>query len=106
MDRKNYDAALDLINEYIGNVPEDFYAHQVRAYIYYYRKEYEKGIEEITYTLSLPGENLGVLYNLRGVCYHGLSNMNTACDDFEAAMNLGEPNGKSNFERFCKNRIK
>jgi tetratricopeptide (TPR) repeat protein len=104
MDRKNYDSALELINEYIGHVPDDFYAHQVRAYIYYYQKEFNKSIEEITHTLTLPGDNPGVLYNLRGVCYHGLNDMNAACKDFEAAMNLGEPNGKANFERFCKNR--
>ena len=104
MDKKNYDRALSMINEFIGHVEGDFYAHQVRAYIYYYRKEYEKCVEEINYTLSLPGDNLGTITNLRGVCYHALKDMDAACKDFEAAMKMGEPNGKSNYDRFCKNR--
>jgi O-antigen ligase/Tfp pilus assembly protein PilF len=104
MDNRNYTRALTLINEYIGHVPGDFFAHQVRAYIYYYQKEYEKSVEEITYTLSLPGDNTGAITNLRGVCYHALNDLDAACKDFEAAMKLGEPNGISNYERFCKNR--
>lgn len=104
MDRKNYTEAMELINEYIGNVPDDFYAHQVRAYILYYQGEYEKSVEEISNTLLLPGNDRGAITNLRGVCYHALRDLDSACKDFEAAMKLGEPNGKSNYDRFCKNR--
>ena len=104
LDRKNYAEAMALINEYIVNVPGDFYAHQVRAYLFYYQEEYEKSIEEISYTLKLPGDDLGPMHNLRGVCYHALNDLESACKDFEAAMKLGEPNGKSNYDRFCKNR--
>jgi O-antigen ligase/tetratricopeptide (TPR) repeat protein len=105
MDRKNYESAMVLINDYIGNVPGDFYAHQVKAYIYYYRKDYRECIKEIDHTLTLKGDNLGPITNLRGVCYHALNDMDSACKDFEAAMKLGEANGRSNYDRFCKNRL-
>jgi tetratricopeptide (TPR) repeat protein len=100
-DKKDYPAALAHINTLIGNVPDYFEARQLRAFIYYYMNDYSKCIEEISYAMSLS-ENTGALFNLRGVCYRSLNDMESSCKDFMKAMQMGNTDGKTNYERFCK----
>jgi Tfp pilus assembly protein PilF len=100
--RKDYKNALTQLNNYLENVPDDFNARRLRVYTYYYLKEYQKGLEEANYTLTLSEDNAAIL-NIRGVFYRQLEDMDSACKDWEAAMNKGNADGKSNYERFCKN---
>jgi len=101
MNNKNYASALVYINQFIEKVPGNFDGHQRRAYIYYYQADYRRCIEEVNYALTLK-ENDGNITNLRGVCYHALNEMESACKDFEAAMKVGNNDGRTNYNRFCK----
>jgi len=96
----DYRSALTWLDRFLENVPDDFNALRLRASVYYYLKEYRKCIEEIDYAISLTKET-GGLINLRGVCYRALNNMDSACKDFETAMQMGDADGKTNWERFC-----
>lgn len=100
-DKKDYSQALPHLNKFIENVPDNFDAHQLRAYIYYYQKNYPKSVEEIDYALTLSDNNTASLINLRGVNYLDLKENEAACKDFEAAMKMGNKDGKTNYERFC-----
>jgi putative inorganic carbon (hco3(-)) transporter len=105
MNKKNYAVALQFINRYISNVPDDFDAHHRRAYIYYYQGNYRQCVDEISYTLTLSGTmagNTGKLINLRGVCYYELNDKELACKDFETSMKMGNNDGKTNYDMFCK----
>jgi putative inorganic carbon (hco3(-)) transporter len=103
MNAKNYASALAYINKFIENVPGNFDAHRRRAYIYYYMNKYTESIGEISYALTLSGDT-GAIINLRGVCYHALKDLESACRDFEQSMRLGDKDGMSNYERFCKSQ--
>ena len=102
MDKKNYTAALENINLFIEKVPGNFDAHQRRAYIYYYQNNYRQCIEEIDFALTLPGSSGGAIINLRGVCHYSLNEMEAACTDFDKSMQLGNNDGITNYNRFCK----
>ena len=99
-----YTKALSLIDKYIGAVPNDFTSHQQRAIILYYLKEYQSCIKEIDLSLTLKN-NVGFLINLRGVCYYALNDLTSACKDFESASQLGIADGKTNYDRFCKEKL-
>ncbi len=101
--KKEYSEALVLLNEFIGEVPKDYFAHQHRAYIYYYQKEYKKCIDESTLITSFV-TNQGDIFNLRGMCFKVLDEMENACKDFTKAASLGNENGKKNVDRYCKNK--
>ena len=100
-DRKDYRSALVHLNTYLENVPDDFLAHRLRVYIYYYLKEYQKGLEEANHALTLREDN-GVVLNMRGVLYRQLNDMDSACKDWKAAMDKGNADGRTNYDRFCK----
>jgi putative inorganic carbon (HCO3(-)) transporter len=100
INKKNYTSALECINQFILDVPGDFDAHRLRAFIYYYQNNYHKSIEEIDYALTLSAGN-GEIINLRGVCYYALKEPEAACKDFNTAMQMGIKEGKTNYERFC-----
>jgi Tfp pilus assembly protein PilF len=98
--KKDYSNALTYLDRFIGNVPDYIDARSLRAYVYYYLNDYRKSIEEANYAINLS-EDTGTLINLRGVCYRALKDMDAACKDFEKAMQMGDKDGKTNFERFC-----
>ena len=90
-----------MLNEYIGKVPKDYFAHELRAYIYFYLKEFQKCLDETTFTISLASYQGGI-FNLRGVCYKTLNDMEKACHDFKKAASLDDENAKRNVDRYCK----
>ena len=102
--KQDYSTALIYLNRYIGNVPANFIAHQLRAFIYYYQENYFQCIEEISYAITLSEDIGGRLVNLRGVCHYGINNLEAACKDFETAMIMGNKDGKTNYELYCKSK--
>ena len=103
MNKKNYASALEHINLFIEKVQDYFPAHQVRAYIYYYQGNYRDCIREIDYAVTLS-DDTDLLVNLRGVCHYTLKEMDAACKDFETAMQMGNKDGRTNYDRFCREK--
>ena len=99
--KKEYNTALKLLNEYIEEVPKDYLAHELRSYIFYYKKDIQKCISETTYIISLS-TNQGSIFNLRGSCYVKIDDMKNACNDFIKAASLGDEDGEKNVDKFCK----
>jgi putative inorganic carbon (hco3(-)) transporter len=100
---KDYSKAMASVNEYIALAPDDFFGHQLRAFIFYYLQEYQACIDEINKAVKLSGD-AGALISLRGVCHRNLNDMAAACKDFEKAMKMGNADGKTNYEKFCRGK--
>ena len=100
-DNKDYTAALVHINTFISHVPDNFTARQLKAYILYYKGEYNKCLEEIDIAMKLTSDT-GGLYNLRGVTYYALNDLDSACKAFQSAMKVGNAEAKTNYDRYCK----
>ena len=98
--KKRYDAALIALNAYIDDVPENPDAFRMRAFTKYYLHKYESGIDDINHFFDIHGKDPSLL-NLRGVCLGIGNDIEAACLDFEAAMQMGSEKGKMNYERFC-----
>ncbi len=99
----NHSAALDLFNEYISIVPDDSNALRLRAFSLYFLKDYTRSLEEIKDYFATFGKE-GSMVNLRGVCFREIGDLEKACKDFEEAMKMGVDAGKTNYDRFCRNR--
>jgi putative inorganic carbon (hco3(-)) transporter len=99
----NHRAAVEAFNAYIEKVPLDLNAYRLRAFSLYQLQEFHLCIEGINEYLS-SAEPDGQLLNLRGISYSGLNEYEKACLDYEASMKLGDANGKTNFNQFCRNR--
>ncbi len=100
---KNYEKALLGFENYLEKVPADQNVMRLRAFTNYYLNDHEASIEAINDYISAHGED-GSLINLRGVCLRSLNDMDGACADFKKSMEMGTDNGKTNYERFCKDR--
>lgn len=99
----NYRAAVDAFNTYMEKVPLDLNAYRMRAFSLYQLQEFTLCIEGINEYMS-NAEPDGQLLNLRGISYSALNEHEKACLDYEASMKLGDANGKTNFNQFCRNR--
>lgn len=97
---KRYAQAIKVLSEFIEKVPDYTNAFQIRAFSYYYLKDYEKCIADANKALELDNKNSSLI-NLRGVCYRGLEKHEEACKDFKKSMEMGNESGKTNYERFC-----
>ncbi len=93
--------AVRAFESYLKLVPLDLNGSRMIAYSYYQLKEYYASIEKATDYLNAK-EPDGQLLNLRGISYTALGDTEKACKDYEASMRLGDPNGKSNYDVFCK----
>jgi O-antigen ligase/tetratricopeptide (TPR) repeat protein len=97
---KKYKEALRLLNQFIEKVPDDANALQMRSFTNYYLKDYNNCIVDANASLRLGSKNSSLI-NLRGVSYRQISNFDASCEDFKKAMEMGNPSGKTNYERYC-----
>jgi O-antigen ligase len=98
---KQYPKALTLLNDFISKKPEYIDAYPKRAICLYYLHEYSKSLLDVEKALENPGANKPYLLNLRGVNYIGLGNTDKACADFKVAMDGGNNDAVTNYQRFC-----
>jgi O-antigen ligase len=97
---KKYNEALRLLNQFIEKVPDDANALQMRSFTNYFLKDYNNCIADANASLKLGSKNSSLI-NLRGVSYRQISNFDASCEDFKKAMEMGNPSGKTNYERYC-----
>ncbi|MEI8047701.1 MAG: O-antigen ligase family protein [Bacteroidota bacterium] len=98
---KQYSKALALLNDFISKKPEYIDAYPKRAICLYYLHEYSRSLMDVEKALKNPGANKPYLLNLRGVNYIGLGNTGEACADFKVAMDGGNNDAVTNYQRFC-----
>lgn len=100
---KQYQRAVNLLNEFLEKVPDHTQAYQLRSFSYYYLQEYGKSIADANQVLQSAPDNSSLI-NLRGVCHRALNRLDDACRDFKTSMEMGNASGKTNYERFCGGR--
>ena len=96
-----YGEAVTAFESYMKLVPLDLNASRLLAYSYYQLKDYKTSIERASAYLNTKEQD-GQLLNLRGISYTALGENEKACKDYELSMRLGDPNGKTNYNIFCK----
>ncbi|MEI6059274.1 MAG: O-antigen ligase family protein [Bacteroidota bacterium] len=103
---KKYAEGLRLLNDFINKRPEYMDAYQNRAVCLYYLNQFDKSLADVEKALSRKSVNEAFLINLRGVDKRGLKQMDEACKDFKLAMDQGNQDGATNYQRFCGNEAK
>jgi tetratricopeptide (TPR) repeat protein len=103
MRKGNYKVALDQIDAFIAQVPDNGQAYGQRAFCHFYLKQYQKSIDDINSSFTLKNDDYGLL-NLRGVNYRELGDNDKACADFKAAMDKGRADATDNFRKFCQKK--
>jgi tetratricopeptide (TPR) repeat protein len=98
--QKRYAEAVKLLDEFIGKEPGLAEAYQIRAYCNYYLNNYQQSISDINKLFSL-GEQNYYLLSLRGINYRSIGKYDLACADFKTAAENGNPDGISNFGKYC-----
>jgi putative inorganic carbon (hco3(-)) transporter len=100
----DYSRALPLLNEYLERVPFEENVWRMRAISHYHLRQYRQCIDNIDRIFEEGESEDASLLNLRGACFQGLGDLESACMDFEASMQAGNESGTTNFNRFCANR--
>lgn len=98
---QNYTQALKKFDEFIVLAPLDLNALRMRAFTLYHLQQYESSIEQINEYFKISNTD-AQLINLRGVVYLAMNELDKACRDFARAASLGDNDGKTNVERFCR----
>lgn len=98
----NYKKALPLYNEFLELNPDNYGAIESRAFCYFFEKKYKECIADVlTLEKNLKSVKSQVI-NLKGVAYYNTQKIKKACESFKIAKDMGDKDGISNFEKFCK----
>ncbi|MFZ4772216.1 MAG: hypothetical protein ACOYLO_18675, partial [Ferruginibacter sp.] len=101
LSKKKYAEALKYLNEFISKETGVAIVYAGRAYCYYYGKEYNKCINDISRSIALGNDTPDII-NIRGLCFQKTGNKNSACNDFQNAAARGDKDAINNVDRFCK----
>ena len=97
--KRDFDTALKKCNKAISLNPIFYYPYKIRGCIYYDRNEYGKAIEDFTKAINSLDDALedkAVVYDLRGKCFHVISEEDRANSDFTKAQELQDARAESN----------
>ncbi len=103
---KNYKEAIPLFSQLIKDVPEFVQAYQLRAICYFYLKKNKEAIKDINNYEQITGNLPANIINIRGACYLGSGDKVKAKQDFKKAMEMGDKDGKNNYNKFFKKEDK
>ncbi len=101
--QKKYADAIKYFSDFIDKEPGLPEAYDFRAFSYFFINEHKKSIADIERYFALGARKPNLL-NLRGVNYHLLGNDEAACKDFKKAIDGGDRDARSNYEKFCKTK--
>lgn len=98
---KDHETAIQSFSQLIGigiKLPKLF---EYRAFCYYFTHQYDASNLDIDQLFALGNRQPNML-NLRGINLQSLGKQAEACTFFKEAMQAGDPEGKANFNSFCK----
>lgn len=98
---KRHQEAVRLFGEILAQKPDYLEAREYRAFSYYNLRDYRKSNEDLRYLLE-QGSVRANLLNLLGVNFYSLGSKEEACRYFREAMEKGDKDGTTNYNRFCK----
>jgi putative inorganic carbon (hco3(-)) transporter len=101
---QKYVESARLLSTILAVTPSYPEAREYRAFSCFYLKEYAKSNIDLDFLLAY-GVNGSNLLNLRGVNYYNLGNVEEACKNFKAAMEKGDKDGITNYNRFCNKTV-
>ncbi len=105
-ENKNYKEAIPLFSKFVENVPDFVQAYQLRSICYFQLKDYKNAISDINTYEKIMGNLPPNMINLRGASYLNSGNKEQARIDFKKAMEMGDKDGKNNYNRFFKKEDK
>lgn len=98
---KRHQEAVRLFSEILAEKPDYLEAREYRAFSYYNLRDYKKSNEDLQLLMDQGSVGSNIL-NLRGVNFYSLGDKEAACRNFRAAMEKGDKDGTTNYNRFCK----
>ncbi|OQB79911.1 MAG: O-Antigen ligase [Bacteroidetes bacterium ADurb.Bin123] len=101
---KRYGESVRLFSQILDEKSDYLEAREYRAFSYFYLRDYAKSIADIR-NLVENGVTRSNLYNLLGVNLYNSGNREDACTWFKAAMDQGDKDGTTNFNRYCKKTV-
>jgi len=100
---KEYPKAIQYFTEFIDKEPGVAQAFEYRAFCYFYLNKYQLSLADIERAIALDPSKPGYL-NLHGVNLQMLGNTQSACADFQKAIEMGDKDAVNNYEKFCKKK--
>lgn len=97
---QKYDEAVQLFTEFISKEPNLPQVYEYRAFSYFFTKQYQASINDLDKMFSF-GVKRPNLLNLKGVNLQSLGKTDEACSFYKAAMQAGNKDGATNYNRFC-----
>lgn len=97
---QKYDEAVQLFTEFISKEPNLPQVYEYRAFSYFFTKQYQASINDLDKMFSF-GVKRPNLLNLKGVNLQNLGKTDEACTFYKAAMQAGNKDGATNYNRFC-----
>jgi len=98
---KRHQEAIRLFSDILAQKPDYLEAREYRAFSYYNLRDYKKSNEDLQYLME-QGLVRPNLLNLLGVNAYSMGNKEEACRYFREAMEKGDKDGTTNYNRFCK----
>jgi len=97
-----FDVAVQLLSLILESEADCDECRIKRAFSYYSLREYAKSNKDLEFLIS-KGVIRPNMFNLLGVNYFFLNDREKACIHFRNAMNMGDKQGKINYEKYCSN---
>ncbi len=104
-ENKEYQKAVSLFSQFLKEVPEFIQVYQLRAICYFHLKEYQKAVIDVNTYKRKVGYLPPNMINVRGASYLNLGNKEQARLDFKKAMEMGDKDGRNNYNKFFKKSI-
>jgi tetratricopeptide (TPR) repeat protein len=98
---KRYKESIGYLNKLLTIYPTYAEAREYRAFSYFFLKEYAQSNGDLDILIK-SGIHRANLFNLRGVNFYNLGNLEEACKNFTIAKNMGDKDGMANYTRFCQ----
>jgi O-antigen ligase/Tfp pilus assembly protein PilF len=93
--------SVRLLSEILAEKPDYLEVREYRAFSYYNLRDYKRSNEDLQYLMDQGSVRPNIL-NLRGVNFYSMGNKEEACRSFRAAMEKGDKDGATNYNRLCK----
>jgi putative inorganic carbon (hco3(-)) transporter len=102
---KKYQESIGYLNKLLNIYPSYAEAREYRAFSFFFQKEYAQSNGDLDILIN-SGNHRANLFNLRGVNFYNLGNLEEACKNFTIAKNMGDKDGTANYTRFCQTQKK
>ncbi len=100
---EKYDEALENFKIAEKKNPDNPAIYFEKGKMFLKSNKYDAAIIELTYAIQIYSKESKYLF-YRGLAYSQLNQMSSACEDWQKANSMGNPDAKAYLKQFCENQ--